>query len=100
MELPCNVSRVPLGGRDEPGNLQLVALGGRDEPGNLQLVDSAVNLAVGEANTREWALANGYGALLTEPPTADELAASEALPWWDGKVVFDQTVWFLASDRK
>ena len=52
---------------------------------------SAVNLAAGEANTREWALANGYGALLTEPPTADELAASEALPWWDWKIAFDQT---------
>ena len=92
MELPCNVSRVPRPVvKMHWDHIHSVALGGRDEPGNLQLVDSAVNLAAGEANTREWALANGYGALLTEPPTADELAASEALPWWDGRVAFDQT---------
>jgi hypothetical protein len=89
MKMPCNISRVPR----PVVKMEWchVAPGGRDEPGNLQLLDAAVNLAAGEVDTRKWALENEFGALLTEPPTKDELAASEALPWWDGKAAFDRT---------
>jgi hypothetical protein len=90
MELPCNVSRVsrPVV-KMHWDHLRSVSAGGRDLPENLHFVSSNVNLAVGEEDTRSWATANGYGALLTAPPSADALAACEALPWWDGKTTFD-----------
>jgi hypothetical protein len=90
MELPCNVSRVsrPVV-KMHWDHLRSVSAGGRDLPENLHFVSSNVNLAVGEEDTRSWATANGFGALLTAPPSADALAACEALPWWDGKTTFD-----------
>jgi hypothetical protein len=54
------------------------------------------NATIGGGNTREWALANGYGPLKVEPPSARVLAHSLLLPSWNGRDATAETALRLA----
>jgi hypothetical protein len=57
------------------------------------------NATIGGGNTREWALANGYGPLKVEPPSARVLAHSLLLPSWNGRDATAETALRLARAR-
>ena len=79
--LPCNVTGVEkLVCSMEWDHIEAKANGGEDVPENLHLISTVLNATIGDANTREWALANGYGPLKVEPPSAPVLAHSLLLP--------------------
>ena len=65
-------------------HIEAVAEGGEDASNNLHLISTGLNATIGDANTREWALAHGHGVLKIPPPSATELAASLRTPWWNG----------------
>jgi hypothetical protein len=89
MKIPCNLT----------GTLQLLchlewdhiiaqSMGGKNTPDNLHMISAHLNKSVGNADTREWAIQNGYGALRTEPPCMSMLEHVRALKWWTGKESF------------
>ena len=66
-------------------HIEAVAEGGEDRCDNLHLISAGLNSAVGDDNTREWALVNGHGTLKVTPPSANELAVSLREKWWNGR---------------
>jgi hypothetical protein len=98
--LPCNVTGVEkLVCSMEWDHIEAKANGGEDVPENLHLISTVLNATIGDANTREWALANGYGPLKVEPPSAPVLAHSLLLPSWNGRDVTAETTLRLARAR-
>ena len=98
--LPCNVTGVKkLVCSMEWDHIEAKANGGEDVPENLHLISARLNATIGDANTREWALANGYGPLKVEPPSASALAQSLLLPSWNGRDVTAETTLRLARAR-
>ena len=80
-------------------HIEAKANGGEDVPENLHLISARLNATIGDANTREWALANGYGPLKVEPPYASALAQLLLLPSWNGRDVTAETTLRLARAR-
>jgi hypothetical protein len=98
--LPCNVTGIEkLVCTLEWDHIESVARGGVDESSNLHLISAVLNATIGDANTREWAVENGYGPLKVEPPSTSTLAASLMLPSWNGRDATSETAIRLARAR-
>jgi hypothetical protein len=98
--LPCNVTGIEkLVCALEWDHIESVARGGVDESSNLHLISAVLNATIGDANTREWAVENGYGPLKVEPPSTSTLAASLMLPSWNGRDATSETAIRLARAR-